>query len=128
MPEFQIIRCARVIWVLGLLLMAGCASQAIGPVKQNISQAETMISRAVQSGAEEYAPLELKLAEEKLQEARAALEAEETDVASQKAEEAMMKAKLAEARARTEKARTRVRDEQKDVELLRNESGRTRSE
>ncbi|MGE0085914.1 MAG: DUF4398 domain-containing protein [Desulfococcaceae bacterium] len=114
------------VFFFSAVLIAGCASQKLSPesVSTQISNAELMISQAKQNRAEEYAPLELRLAEEKLQEARKALKDEETDMAGRKAEMAMEHARLAEAKAQAGKAKKQAQKEQKDVDILRNEIDR----
>jgi len=110
---------------LAVVWLIGCSSQGNEMVLKQISTVEMLINQAKQNDAEKYAPLELKLAEDKLKEARAALEDEEEEMANRKAEEAMMEAKLAGAKAQAEKAKKRAKDEEKDVELLKNELNRT---
>jgi len=108
------------------MLTAGCASQKLNPesVNTQISNAELMISQAKQNRAEEYAPLELRMAEEKLLDAKQALKSKEIDMAGRKAEMAMEHARLADAKAQAGKAKKQTEKEQKDVEILRNEIDR----
>lgn len=104
--------------------VAGCATPDTGPVTRQIASVETMIQQARQSRAEEYAPLELKRAQEKLDAAKTALDEEEVDRATRLAEEAMVEARLAEAKADADRARKRVESEEKDVKMLRDEIDR----
>ncbi|MEZ4526568.1 MAG: DUF4398 domain-containing protein [Desulfobacterales bacterium] len=122
------VECMRrcLFFFFSVLLIAGCASQKYSrdTVVTQISNAELMISQAKQNGAEEYAPLELRLAEEKLQEAKEALKKEESDLAGRKAEISMEHARLADGNARAEKAKQDALKEQKNVDMLRNEIDR----
>jgi chromosome segregation ATPase len=117
-------------WVWKFFLMAlaalaaGCASPDMGPVTRQIASVETMIRQARQAKAEEYAPLELKRAQEKLAAAKQAAEEEEVERAAMLAEEAMAEARLAEAKAEADRAKDRVADEEQDVETLRDEIDR----
>lgn len=106
------------------VVAAGCASPDMGPVTRQIASVETMIQQARQAKAEEYAPLELKRANEKLTAAKQAVEEEEVERATMLAEEAMAEARLAEAKAEADRARDRVAEEEKDVETLRDEIDR----
>lgn len=102
-----------------LLFLAACAGTP--PPTEKISNVEMMIQRARQNEADKYAPLELRLAEEKLQEAKADMAEDENEAAHKKADQALADAKLAEAKARAEKAR-RLSDEMSDsVDTLRQE-------
>jgi len=108
------------------MLLAGCASQKLNPASVNtqISNAELMLTQAKQNRAEEYAPLELRMAEEKLLDAKQALKIGETDMAGRKAQMAMEHARLADAKAQAGKAKKQTEKGQKDVEILRNEIDR----
>ncbi len=110
--------------ILVALLLVSCATPGIGPAQQSISNVEVLINQAKQREAEKYAPLELKLAEEKLQEAKKALDEEEVETASRKAEEAMMDARLAGQKAETAKAKEQAENKAQDVETLQNEMER----
>jgi hypothetical protein len=102
----------------------GCAGPDTGPVNHQISSVETMIQQARRREAEQYAPLELKRAEEKLEAARKALEAKQVDRATLLAEEAMAEARLAEAKSEADRARERVEKEERNVKMLRDEIDR----
>lgn len=122
------VECMRrcVFFFFSVLLIAGCASQKYSrdTVVTQISNVELMISQAKQNRAEEYAPLELRLAEEKLQEAKEALKNGEFDLSGRKAEMAMEHARLSEAKTQAEKAKNQTLKEEKDVDMLRNEIDR----
>ena len=112
---------------LALISFMGCASPPVAPVKQNLSAVENAILRAEDSGAETHAPLELKLAREKLEKARKSLSNEEYDEATRLAEEAMADATLAGAMSEAAKAKKELKEEEKDLNLLQNEINRKKT-
>ncbi len=119
-----------VLWWLAVISAAvffvtGCGTPGMEQVRTRISNTELMLQRAKQNEAEKYAPLELKLAEEQLEEARAALEEEEVEEATVILEEAMMRVRLAEQKAQTAKAKERAQDKEEYIDTLREEMDRT---
>jgi hypothetical protein len=106
-----------------ILLMAGCAAK-VAPI-ENISNAQMAIKEAEESDAAVYAPLELKLATDKLSQARTALQAEEYEEARRLANEALLDAKLAEAKSRSEVAKKITQDLRDSIETLRQEIERS---
>ncbi|QTA82689.1 DUF4398 [Desulfonema limicola] len=110
--------------VVCFLIMSGCAGKGIELVAQNISNVEVMINQARQEQAETYAPLELKLAEESLEEAKEALKNKEPEIANRKAEMAKEHARVADARSRAEKAKKQTQNEEKNLNMLRDEIDR----
>lgn len=120
------IGCRNMILVVGaLLVIIGCAAKIPPPVDK-IAQVEREIQRARESGADIYAPLDLKLAEEKLAEAKDAMAKEKNDKAAQKAEEALTDAQVAEAKSRAAKEKKRTEELQESVDTLRQEIKRTK--
>lgn len=113
------IRIVTMLTALAALFLAACAGTP--PPTEKISNVEMMIQRARQNEADKYAPLELRLAEEKLQAAKSAMAEDENEEAHKKADQALADAKVAEAKARAEKAR-RLSDEMSEsVDTLRQE-------
>lgn len=110
--------------VISLLFVFGCASKGIPPI-ENISNAETAIEVAKESNATTYAPLELRLAEEKISAAQTAFENEEFDKARFLADEAMMDAQLAGATSLSKKAKLKAQETLESVNTLRRELERT---
>lgn len=108
-------------WVF---IVFGCSSAGIELIAKDISNVEVLIDQARQEQAETYAPLELKLAEENLQEAKDALKDDEPETASRKAEMAREHARVADAKSRAEKAKKLTENEKKDLDILRNEIDR----
>ncbi len=120
----------RRLWTGALALSAAmtlgaCASVETTPIRNTIANAEQAISEAERMEAHQYAPLELRLAEEKLSRARTALEEEEYQRADWLADEALADAQLAGARARTARTENMVSELRASVEALEQEAQRT---
>jgi hypothetical protein len=91
---------------------------------QEIEKAEIAIDSADASGAPAEAPLEMKLAREKMEKAKSLLRDEEWDEAKRLAEQAQVDAQLAEAKAESETEREHAQELEKTIETLRNEAER----
>jgi len=121
----------KIAWPLTLLIavvipvMVGCASK-VAPI-ENITSAEMAIMAAQESNASVHAPLELRVATDKLKQAKAAIEQEEYDKAQRFADEAMLDAQLAEARSRSEKAKKTAQETRDNIETLRHEIERAQN-
>ncbi len=87
-----------------------------------VSPAELAVNRAIEAKAGEYAPLELRLAQENLDGARQAMNDEEYEQAHRLAEAAREDARLAEVKAQSEIARKQAREIQSTIETLRQEA------
>ncbi len=107
--------------------MAGCASGGGEPV-ESITSAELVIKVAKDNNATINAPLELKLAEEKLSAARIAVQKEEFLQAKRLAEEALVDAKLAETKSLSAKAKKQTQEMRGAIETLRQEIERTQKQ
>ena len=115
---------ALTILIAGIIpFMVGCASK-VAPV-ENITSAEMAIMVAQESNASVHAPLELKIAADKLKQAKAAMELEEFDKAQRLADEATVDAQLAEARSRSEKSKKVAQEIRDNIETLRHEIERS---
>jgi hypothetical protein len=106
------------------LLLGSCASKGVAPVEK-ISTAEKAIDVARESNATTSAPLDLKLAEDKLNEAKAAINEEEFEKANRLVDEALINANLAEAKSRSEKAKKLAQEMRDSIDTLRREIERT---
>jgi hypothetical protein len=118
MKTIAIIRRAVPMSVCGMLV-AGCAG---APSMDPVSPAETAVNRAIEAKAGEYAPLELRMAQENLDAAREAMNDEEYEEAHRLAEAARVDARLAEAKAQSETAREEAREIQSTIDTLRQEA------
>ncbi len=81
------------------IVLSGCASK--NPPLDKISSAESAINRASDNKAQIYAPLELKIAKEKVEKAKMLLKDKQYEEAAMIAEEAKVDAELAEEKSRT---------------------------
>ena len=113
--------CAIGITVLLLFFLSGCAGVDTAPVKQNLAMAESAIKDAQTDQALTHAPLEMKMAEEKLSAAKTAFENEQYQEADWLAEEALADANLAEAKARSIRTHDTVRELEQTIQIMQNE-------
>jgi hypothetical protein len=97
----------------------GCAGN---PPVDTLSTAEMAYNRAMDAKASEFAPLELRIAQEKLDKARAAIHDDEYEKARRLAEQARADARLAEAKARAEAAKKSSEDTRETIDTLRQEA------
>jgi non-homologous end joining protein Ku len=107
-----------VLLICGALGLAGCAGK---PPTETLSQAELAVQQASKATASQYAPLELQLASEQLDNAKKAMDDEEYDDARRLADQALVNAQLAEAKAGAEKTRQAAAELRKSIETLRAE-------
>ena len=109
-----------------IAFIAALACASATPPKSEISAAELAIRQAETVGAVELTPLPMRMAREKLDEAKALVQKDESDKmgrAKRLAEDAAVEAKLAEETARTA-ALTKARDDaQQTIDAMRRESG-----
>jgi hypothetical protein len=105
---------------VGLFIVFGCASKGVAPI-ESITGAELAIKVAADGNATENAPLELRIAEEKLQAAKQAVEREEFQEAKFLADEALVNAKLAEAMSLAAKSKKNEEELRESIDTLRKE-------
>jgi hypothetical protein len=99
------------------LLLAACAAQK--PAPDAFEGAERAIEAAVRAGAEEHAPVELRFAREKLDEARKGMEYRQYDKAFVLIEQSEINSELAIEKTRTATVRAQVAEASREVEVLR---------
>ena len=104
------------------IFMAGCASTPAPTEQMAISRAA--VSNASSAGGNEFAPLQLKSAMEKMDGAERAMAEKNYERARQLAEQAQVDAQLAEATARSAKAQKAADAVQEDSRVLRQEIDR----
>ena len=112
---------AAVVIFLSMLLSLGALSLGCAAPRSStraVSQAELAVNDATVSEADAYAPVDVRLAREKLDRAQAAYDGGDYDRARRLAEEALVDAQLAEARADNESASAEARALESDVEVL----------
>lgn len=105
--------------LFAVLMLAGCASTP--PPTGLLDAAELAISNARDARADDFAPVELGFAEEKLALARRAMAEREYEDARMIAGEAELNATLALARSRAAAGRAAVRKQAEENERLRRE-------
>lgn len=108
----------------GLVGISGCAGNGKVPSEQ-IANTEKTIGEARDSNATVHAPLELKLADEKLQAAKAAVDKKEYDQARRLLEEARADADFANAKTGSIKARRVAKEMRDSINALQQEIERT---
>lgn len=110
---------------LAVALAAGCATLA--PPTDEISNAELAVRKAEQANAPQYSPLEMRVAREKLQEARDLSRSEANKdliKARRLAEDALVQAQLAESVANKERALASRAEAERTIDTLRDEINR----
>jgi hypothetical protein len=105
------------------LLMMGCSARR--PPTAELSTADLAIRQAGERTASEHAPLDLRLAREKLDKARNAVDDDEYDRAERLAEQALVDAQVAEAKTEAAKADEQLAETRKTIDTLRRESERS---
>lgn len=105
------------------IFMVGCAS--IPAPTEQLAVSKAAVTSATRSGGNEFAPLELKSAMEKMEGAERAMDAKDYPLAKRLAEQAQLDAKLAETKAGLAKAQKAVDDAQESNRVLREEIKRT---
>jgi predicted acylesterase/phospholipase RssA len=107
------------------LLIISCGTTKKSPVEK-ISNAELAISRAQDNNAREFATIELRRAQDNLEQAKQAVQEEEFDKAERLAEQAFMDASLADEKAESEKANKSTKELRESVDTLKQEMERNR--
>lgn len=105
-----------------LAAIAGCSSER--PPVDALSAADLAVRQAETSKAPQSAPLELRLAHEKLDSARQAMDKDDYEKARRMAEEALVDAQLAQAKAESESARKNADELRRSIEALGREAQR----
>jgi hypothetical protein len=98
------------IWLAPALAVFGCASEPTTETTAALTRAHALVSQAEQSGAQQYDPMDLQQARDKIESAEQ-LQSAKTTQALRLANEAALDAQLASARAGNAKA-------QQDVQVL----------
>jgi hypothetical protein len=104
------------------MAMAGCASVP-APTEQ-LAVSKAAVANAVGAGGTEFAPAEMRTAQEKLDRANQAMAAKDYERARWLAEQAQVDAQLAVAKARSAKAQKAAYALQEDSRVLREELNR----
>lgn len=108
---------------LAAAVMAGCATSVPAPTEQ-IAVSKAAVANAVGAGGPEFAPAEMRTAQDKLDRANQAMSAKDYERARWLAEEAQVDAQLAVTKARSAKAQKAAYALQEDSRVLREELNR----
>ena len=103
-------------------VLAGCAGN---PPTEQYAVTQSAVNSAVSAGGTEVAAVEMKSAQDKLKQAEIAMHDKKYEEARTLAEQAEWDARVAERKAQAMKAEQAVKDSQKGVQELRQESQRT---
>ena len=112
-----------------LTVLAGCGSSSlVAPeaARAEISSARDALSQAEQADAGARAPVALRMARQKVEEAQTALSTGDPDRADRLAREAAVDARLAEVSSRADVAETAVAEVREAIRALREEIDRNR--
>lgn len=104
------------------LVVAGCAS--VPPPTEQMAVSRSAIANAASAGGAEYAPAEMRAAQDKMDRAGRAMQKEEFQDARRLGEEAQADARLAEKKAESAKAQKAASVTQDDTRVLREEMNR----
>ena len=105
------------VFLLILLLLAACST--IKPAVDSFASAERAIEVAVQAGAEEHSPVELRFAREKLSEAHKGIEYKQFDKAVYLIDQSEINSELALEKTKAAIMRGKVTDLARENEILR---------
>lgn len=103
-------------------VLAGCAS--VPAPREQMAVSRQAVANAVSAGGTEFAPLEMRSAQEKLDRANRAMDKEDYEEARRLAEQAQADARLAEKKAQAVKAERAANVTQEDIRALREEMNR----
>jgi phosphoglycerol transferase MdoB-like AlkP superfamily enzyme len=113
----KFVRCLILLGLAGM--MSACASTHVAV--PDTGQAESMVKQAQQAGAHQYAKVPLNNAEQKIKQAKAAINQKDNQKATRLTEEASVDAKLAMVTSRSKKARDAVKQLHKTIQALQQE-------
>lgn len=105
--------------IVGIALIAACGST--NPPTQQLTETRMVIEQAEEVGAGEYAPLELRDAGIKLQQARDAVEDKEYEKAKRLLEHARVDAELAQVKALSAKSQEAAAELRESIRVLKEE-------
>jgi len=107
----------NLVFLLILLLFSACTT--VNPVPDAFNSAEEALEAAVQAGAEEHSPVELRFAREKLAEAHKGMEYKQFDKAVYLIDQSEINSELALEKTRAAIIRGKVTDLARENEILR---------
>ncbi|MHB1059008.1 MAG: DUF4398 domain-containing protein [Rhodanobacter sp.] len=108
------------------LALAGCAS--VPPPNDSMNMAQSQLQMARDAGAADYAPVDLGFAQDKFQQAQAAMAERKYADAASLAEESRADAELAQAKARLGAARAQIQGKVQENTRLRSQGEQAAAE
>ncbi|MFA7415715.1 MAG: DUF4398 domain-containing protein [Rhizobium sp.] len=108
---------------IGFALTTGCTSMKT-PATADVAVSKEAVANAADAGAAQYAPVELKSAQDKMAAANKAMLAKNYPLARDLATQAQADAKLAQSKASSAKATAAADAVQDDIRVLRDELDR----
>ena len=109
-----------VVMALSILWLSGCSGLAASS-RQKISEGDKALIEAMESNATVNAPVELKAAEDKLEQAKAAFGQKDYGTADRLAEQALADVDYARAKASSEKVKKEAEAIRQNIKTLRQE-------
>jgi hypothetical protein len=124
MNKFSVYRGRVAIGAIGcaVVVLAGCAS--VPPPTEQMAVSKAAVASASSAGGVEYASVEMRSAQEKMDRANRAMGKEDYEEARRLAVEAQVDARLAEKKALSAKAQKAAAVTQDDIRVLREEIDR----
>lgn len=116
---FQNLITLSMVIVVVVVIFAGCASTP--PPTEQMALSKAAVSNATEAGGNEFAPIQLKSAVDKMTAAQQAMDKKDYAVARQLAEQAQVDAQLAAATARSAKAKKATEALKEDNRVLQQE-------
>lgn len=105
--------------ILSAIALAACAGKK--PPIEAMTRADMTVKRAQQTKAVEAAPLEMRLASEKLEQAKKDMDQKDYDNARRNAEAATVHAELAESKANLKDTKAKTSDAEQGYKTLESE-------
>ena len=124
MHETSFIKSAASLGSVGALIIGLGACSSVQPPREQIATAELALREARSTTAPQHAPLELRLATEKLEKAKNAMREEDYVLARRLAEQALVDAQLAQSKAHSAEAQQSAAQLRRGIENLRQELDR----
>lgn len=108
----------------GVVMVTGCASKQVAPPTTVVSTAKEALLNAQQAGVIRYAPLDMRIAQEKIEAAQEAFRIMDYVKADRLSQEALVTVQLAEVKAAKEKLKASTEDLQDTLHVLKRETAK----
>jgi septal ring factor EnvC (AmiA/AmiB activator) len=115
---YQVMQGIGIIMIILIFMLVGCAST---PPTEQMAVAKDALNTAISAGGNEFAPVQLRSAMDKMDAAEKAMGEKEYEQARQLAEQAQVDAQLATTTARAAKAQKAVRELEEGNRTLQQE-------